>query len=159
MGRRDSTTANQAGANNSIPNPSEGLTSITTKFSNVGLNITDLVALSGVHTFGRAQCSTFASRLYNFRGTGNPDQTLNSTYLSTLQQACPQNGNGSVLTNLDQNTVDNFDNNYYSNLQTNQKVFFNLIKNCFQPMDLLALQLLTVSAVTKQHFLKTLFKQ
>ncbi|KAI3934355.1 hypothetical protein MKW92_018928 [Papaver armeniacum] len=120
MGRRDSTTANQAGANTSIPSPSEGLTNITTKFSNVGLNITDLVALSGAHTFGRAQCRTFASRLYNFSGSGNPDPTLNSTYLSTLQQACPQNGNGSVLTNLDQNTADSFDNNYFSNLQTNQ---------------------------------------
>ncbi|XP_026427158.1 peroxidase A2-like [Papaver somniferum] len=120
MGRRDSITANQAGANTSIPSPSEGLTNITTKFSNVGLNVTDLVALSGAHTFGRAQCRNFASRLYNFSRSGNPDPTLNTTYLSTLQQACPPNGNGSVLINLDQNTADSFDNNYFSNLQTNQ---------------------------------------
>lgn len=47
LGRRDSRTANQAGANTSIPSPTEGLTNITAKFTAVGLNLTDLVALSG----------------------------------------------------------------------------------------------------------------
>lgn len=47
VGRRDSLTANQAGANTSIPSPVEGLANITSKFSAVGLNITDLVSLSG----------------------------------------------------------------------------------------------------------------
>ena len=47
LGRRDSLTANQAGANRSIPSPFEGLSNITSKFSAVGLNVTDLVALSG----------------------------------------------------------------------------------------------------------------
>ncbi|XP_042515825.1 peroxidase A2-like [Macadamia integrifolia] len=119
LGRRDSTTASQAGANTSIPSPFETLSNITTKFTNVGLSTTDLVALSGAHTFGRAQCRTFSNRLYNFSGTGSPDPTLNSTYLATLQQTCPQNGNGSIVTNLDLTTADTFDNNYYSNLQNN----------------------------------------
>lgn len=47
LGRRDSRTANQAGANNSIPAPTESLSNLTAKFSAVGLNTTDLVALSG----------------------------------------------------------------------------------------------------------------
>ncbi|KAK4489694.1 hypothetical protein RD792_000328 [Penstemon davidsonii] len=51
LGRRDSTTANQAGANASIPSPFESLNNITAKFSAVGLNITDLVALSGTIIF------------------------------------------------------------------------------------------------------------
>lgn len=50
LGRRDSTTANQAGANTSIPSPSEGLANISNKFSAVGLEITDLVALSGPYS-------------------------------------------------------------------------------------------------------------
>ncbi|XP_052175220.1 peroxidase A2-like [Diospyros lotus] len=119
MGRRDSLTANQAGANTSLPNPFESLTNITNKFSAVGLSVTDLVALSGAHTFGRAQCRVFSSRLYNFSGSGSPDPTLNSTYLATLQQLCPQNGSGFTLANLDLTTPDAFDNNYYSNLQNN----------------------------------------
>lgn len=79
-----------------------------------------LICVLGAHTFGRAQCRTFSNRLYNFSGTGNPDPTLNSTYLLTLQQTCPQNGNGSALTNLDPTTPDGFDNNYFKNLQNNQ---------------------------------------
>ncbi|KAI5318644.1 PREDICTED: peroxidase [Prunus dulcis] len=120
LGRRDSLTANQAGANTSIPSPFEGLANITSKFSALGLNTNDLVALSGAHTFGRAQCQRFSNRLYNFNGTGNPDPTLNSSYLTTLQQTCPQNGSGTALANLDPTTPDTFDNNYFSNLQNNQ---------------------------------------
>ncbi|KAJ6756259.1 PEROXIDASE 72-RELATED [Salix purpurea] len=120
LGRRDSLTANQAGANSSLPSPFEGLTNITAKFTAVGLNTNDVVALSGAHTFGRAQCRLFSNRLYNFSGTGSPDPTINSTYLTTLQQICPQNGNGSVLANLDPTTSDAFDNNYFTNLQNNQ---------------------------------------
>ncbi|XP_041026342.1 peroxidase A2-like [Juglans microcarpa x Juglans regia] len=120
LGRRDSLTANQGGANTSIPSPFEGLTNITSKFSAVGLDTNDLVALSGAHTFGRAQCRTFSNRLYNFSGTGNPDPTLNSSYLTTLQQTCPQNGSGTALANLDLTTPDNFDNSYFTNLQNNQ---------------------------------------
>ncbi|BAT96461.1 hypothetical protein LR48_Vigan02g023600 [Vigna angularis] len=130
LGRRDSLTANQAGANTSIPSPFESLANITSKFSAVGLDTTDLVALSGAHTFGRAQCQFFSQRLFNFSGTGSPDPTLNSTYLATLQQNCPQNGSGSTLNNLDPSTPDTFDNNYFTNLlinmgllQTDQELF------------------------------------
>ncbi|VFQ74077.1 unnamed protein product [Cuscuta campestris] len=119
LGRRDSRNANQGLANTAIPAPFDGLTNITSKFSNVGLNVNDLVALSGAHTFGRARCATFSSRLYNFGNTGQPDPTLNATYLATLQQTCPQNGPGSTVTNLDPTTPDGFDNNYFSNLQGN----------------------------------------
>ncbi|TMW90057.1 hypothetical protein EJD97_016239 [Solanum chilense] len=120
LGRRDSRTANQAGANTSIPSSTEGLTNITAKFTAVGLNLTDLVALSGAHTFGRAQCRVFSARLYNFNGTGNPDPSLNTTYLSNLRQICPQNGSATALANLDPTTSDGFDNNYFANLQNNQ---------------------------------------
>lgn len=120
LGRRDSRTANQAGANTSIPSPFEGLSNITAKFSAVGLSTTDLVALSGAHTFGRAQCRVFSNRLYNFSGTGNPDPSLNTTYLATLRQNCPQNGSGTTLNNLDLTTPNAFDNNYFSNLQNNE---------------------------------------
>ncbi|TKY53247.1 Peroxidase 53 [Spatholobus suberectus] len=120
LGRRDGLTANQAGANSSLPSPFESLANVSSKFSAVGLDTTDLVALSGAHTFGRAQCQFFSQRLYNFSGTGSPDPTLNSTYLATLQQNCPQNGNGSTLNNLDPSTPDAFDNNYFNNLLINQ---------------------------------------
>ncbi|GLT71783.1 hypothetical protein SLA2020_437780 [Shorea laevis] len=120
LGRRDGTTANRTGANSNLPGPTLALDVLKQMFLDVGLNTTDLVALSGAHTFGRAQCRTFSSRLYNFTGVGDSDPTLNSTYATTLQGICPQNGTGTELTNLDLTTPNVFDNVYYSNLQLNE---------------------------------------
>ncbi|KAK7303547.1 hypothetical protein RJT34_14454 [Clitoria ternatea] len=116
LGRRDSLTANQSLANQNLPAPFFNLTQLKDSFAVQGLDTTDLVTLSGAHTFGRAHCGTFVNRLYNF-SDGNPDPTLNTTYLQQLQIICPQNGDGSNLTNLDLTTHDQFDNNYYTNLQ------------------------------------------
>ncbi|KAH1107980.1 hypothetical protein J1N35_011748 [Gossypium stocksii] len=121
LGRRDGFTANRTLANSNLPGFNNTLDRLKDRFSNVGLNTSiDLVALSGAHTFGRAQCLTFTSRLYNFTGVGDTDPTLNTTYLEELRQICPQGGNSSVLTNLDPTTPDGFDNNYFTNLQVNR---------------------------------------
>ncbi|XP_054805939.1 peroxidase A2-like [Prosopis cineraria] len=125
LGRRDSLTANLTLANLNLPGPNSTLETLKDRFSVQGLNATDLVALSGAHTFGRAQCSTFVNRLYNFSGDGNPDSTLNTTYLATLRQICPQNAGGTNLTNLDLTTADTFDKNYYSNLQLQNGLLFS----------------------------------
>lgn len=50
LGRRDSTTANKDGTS-AIPSPFEDLANITQKFTNQGLDTTDLVALSGIYIF------------------------------------------------------------------------------------------------------------
>ncbi|XP_022756287.1 peroxidase 15-like [Durio zibethinus] len=121
LGRRDGLTANRTLANSNLPGFNESLEAIKSKFTAVGLDTsTDVVALSGAHTFGRAQCFTFTSRLYNFTGEGDTDPTLNTTYLEALSQICPQGGNGSVLTDLDPTTPDAFDSNYFTNLQVNR---------------------------------------
>ncbi|XP_011025199.1 PREDICTED: peroxidase A2-like [Populus euphratica] len=124
LGRRDGTTANRALANLSLPSPFETLDEIKAKFTAVGLNNnTDLVALSGAHTFGRSQCQFFTNRLYNLSDCSTnppPDNTLNTTYLATLRDLCPCNGNGSVLADLDPKTPDGFDSNYFSNLLVGQ---------------------------------------
>ncbi|KAL3625513.1 hypothetical protein CASFOL_030967 [Castilleja foliolosa] len=120
LGRRDSLSANQTLANISIPSPFESIKNITTKFTNLGLNVTDVVSLSGAHTFGRAQCKLITNRLYNFSGTDNPDPTLNATYLATLNQSCPKSGSGFNVVNLDPTTANVFDNKYFSNLQANK---------------------------------------
>ncbi|XVF04568.1 hypothetical protein REPUB_Repub05bG0095200 [Reevesia pubescens] len=121
LGRRDGLTANRTLANLNLPGFNESLEAIKLKFTAVGLDTsTDVVALSGAHTFGRAQCLTFTSRLYNFTGVRDTDPTLNTTYLEVLRQICPQDGNASVLTDLDPTTPDGFDNNYFTNLQVHR---------------------------------------
>ncbi|XP_054806003.1 peroxidase A2-like [Prosopis cineraria] len=117
LGRRDSTTANRTLAEANLPPPSFTLDQLISTFAAHGLDATDLVALSGAHTFGRSKCSLFVDRLYNFSGTGQPDPNLNTTYLQDLRLICPQNGDGTALTNLDLTTPDAFDKNYYTNLQ------------------------------------------
>ncbi|KAL5211010.1 hypothetical protein ABZP36_006633 [Zizania latifolia] len=78
LGRRDGTTANLTAANN-LPGPRDNLTTLQQKFAAVGLDVvTDLVALSGAHTFGRVQCQFVTDRLYNFSATGRPDPTLDA---------------------------------------------------------------------------------
>ncbi|WJX27503.1 peroxidase [Trifolium repens] len=117
LGRRDSLTANQSLANQNLPAPFNSLDQLKAAFAAQGLNATDLVALSGAHTIGRSHCSLFVSRLYNFSNTGNPDPTLNTTYLQQLRSLCPNGGPGTPLANFDPTTPDKFDKNYYSNLQ------------------------------------------
>ncbi|CAN1730114.1 Peroxidase 22 [Linum perenne] len=114
LGRLDSVAANRSLANTALPPPFFTVDQLKANFAAVGLNTTvDLVALSGAHTFGRAQCT-------NFNGTGGPDPTVNATYLQTLQQLCPQNGTAAVLANLDRSTADGFDSTYFTNLQTQE---------------------------------------
>ena len=48
LGRRDGLVANQSGANSSLPSPFDPINTITKKFSDVGLNTTDVVVLSGI---------------------------------------------------------------------------------------------------------------
>ncbi|KAJ6340904.1 hypothetical protein OIU78_009144 [Salix suchowensis] len=115
LGRRDSRTAKPAGTAD-IPGPDETLENLALKFSNKELDSTDLVALSGAHTFGRSQCQFFSQRLDD----ANPDPTLDTAYLQKLRQACPQGGNPNRLNNLDPTTPDDFDNNYFTNLQNNR---------------------------------------
>ncbi|KAK0595900.1 hypothetical protein LWI29_010942 [Acer saccharum] len=124
LGRRDSLLS--GGLNITLPAFFDPLNELKRKFVLVSLNNnTDLVALSGAHTFGRAQCLTFIDRLYNFNGTGESDPTLDATFARTLRRLCPipTDGNTTVftiLTNLDQNTTDAFDNRYFTNLQSNR---------------------------------------
>ncbi|KAJ0084661.1 hypothetical protein Patl1_30021 [Pistacia atlantica] len=68
-----------------IPKPGETLCQISQKFRDQGLDSTDLVALSGAHTFGSARCIVFSHRLYNFSGTGKPDPSLDPKYLRSLR--------------------------------------------------------------------------
>ncbi|KAG4193537.1 hypothetical protein ERO13_A07G227100v2 [Gossypium hirsutum] len=92
LGRRDSRTTHREGTG-TIPTGHESLANIATLFRSMGFDSTDLVALSGVHTFGRARCAAFMDRLYNFNNvSGKTDPTLNATYANPLKQLCPKGG-------------------------------------------------------------------
>ncbi|KAL3693283.1 hypothetical protein R1sor_006934 [Riccia sorocarpa] len=114
LGRRDSTTASFSQASN-LPGPQLTASQLINVFQAQGLNTNDLVALSGAHTFGKAQCNRFQSRLFNFNNSGAPDPSLDASLLSTLQSICPTAS--TTLVDLDQGTPVTFDSQYYKNLQ------------------------------------------
>lgn len=119
LGRRDGITASLNGANN-LPGPGSSAAQLIGQFAAQGLNTVDMVALSGAHTFGKAQCSQFSNRLFNFANTGAPDPSIDRNFLATLQRACPQGGNGGALIDFDQVSAGTFDSQYYNNLLVNR---------------------------------------
>ncbi|KAK4484152.1 hypothetical protein RD792_011372 [Penstemon davidsonii] len=112
LGRRDSTTASRSLANSDLPGPSSTLAQLISSFANKGLNERDMVALSGSHTLGQAQCFLFRARIYS-NGTD-----IDAGFASTRRRRCPQTtGSGdSNLAPLDLVTPNSFDNNYFKNL-------------------------------------------
>ncbi|KAH0450597.1 hypothetical protein IEQ34_021289 [Dendrobium chrysotoxum] len=110
LGRRDSLTANLSQANTDLPGPQLNLSALISAFSKKGLNVQDMVALSGAHTIGKARCITFRSRIYN-------DTNINASFASSLRANCStSSSNDSNLAPLDTVSPTNFDNSYYNNL-------------------------------------------
>ncbi|XP_020535131.2 peroxidase 72 [Jatropha curcas] len=116
LGRRDSKGASLSGSNNNIPAPNNTFQTILTKFKLQGLDIVDLVALSGSHTIGNARCTSFRQRLYNQSGNGQPDYTLAQSYAAQLRARCPRSGGDQNLFFLDFVSPTKFDNSYFKNL-------------------------------------------
>ncbi|XP_038697969.1 lignin-forming anionic peroxidase-like [Tripterygium wilfordii] len=108
LGRRDSTTASRTLVEGGdLPAFTDGLEQLISKFTrNKGLNARDMVALSGSHTIGQAQCFTFRDRIYN-----NNASDIDVGFVSTRKR-----GNGN-LAPMDLVTPNYFDDNYFKNLQ------------------------------------------
>ncbi|XP_010066484.2 peroxidase 70-like [Eucalyptus grandis] len=110
LGRRDSMMASRTTANNDIPAPNMDLPALINNFKKQGLKVKDLVALSGAHTIGFAQCFTFRNRTFN-------DSNINQAFAKNLRSYCPRTGSDSNLASLDP-TPARFDTLYYNNLLT-----------------------------------------
>ncbi|XP_022733996.1 lignin-forming anionic peroxidase-like [Durio zibethinus] len=112
LGRRDSTTASTNLAASQLPLFTASLESLIDLFGRKGLSARDMVALSGSHTIGQAQCVTFRDRIYS------NGSDIDAGFASTRKRNCPANfpnGNGN-LAPLDLVTPNSFDNNYFKNL-------------------------------------------
>ncbi|CAN6226600.1 unnamed protein product [Urochloa humidicola] len=111
LGRRDSTTAaSSTTVSNSLLPPSSSLAQLISGYGNLGLNPTDMVALSGAHTIGQAHCPSYRAHIYS-------DTNINQTFARSRQTSCPAgSGGAAVLAPLDTTTPTRFDNAYYRNL-------------------------------------------
>ncbi|KAH7865317.1 hypothetical protein Vadar_005044 [Vaccinium darrowii] len=117
LGRRDSLNGNSTLANINLPSPFFNLQQLIANFQNQGLDVRDLVALSGGHTIGLAHCNLFKNRIYNENST-----TINPAFAHLRQGRCPPSGGDRELSPLDF-TPRQFDTNYYSNLVNKEGLF------------------------------------
>ncbi|XP_022760968.1 peroxidase 70-like [Durio zibethinus] len=108
LGRRDSTTASKTLADSVLPSPFMDLPALINNFKNQGLNQRDLVALSGGHTIGLAQCFTFRNRIYNATN-------IDPVFAKERRATCPRDGGNTNLAPLDP-TPARFDTSYFKNL-------------------------------------------
>ncbi|KAG6432492.1 hypothetical protein SASPL_104069 [Salvia splendens] len=108
LGRRDSTSAYIDEANRDIPPPFLDLPQLVINFANKGLDVNDLVVLSGGHTIGFSQCTSFRAHIYN-------DANIDPGFRRQLQELCPQSGGDANLFPLDA-TPAVTDTNYFSNI-------------------------------------------
>jgi peroxidase len=80
-------------------------------FKKKNLDTNDMVALSGAHTIGQAQCQNFRSRIYG------GDTNINAAFATSLKANCLQSTSADGnLAPLDTTTPNAFDNAYYTNL-------------------------------------------
>ncbi|KAK4437342.1 Peroxidase 3 [Sesamum alatum] len=112
-GRRDGVISNVSEALAQIPAPSSNFSTLQTDFANKGLNLKDLVVLSGAHTIGISHCSSFRNRLYNFTGVGDQDPALDSEYAANLKARKCRSINSTNKVEMDPGSFRTFDLSYY----------------------------------------------
>ncbi|GLJ14608.1 hypothetical protein SUGI_0236470 [Cryptomeria japonica] len=111
VGRRDSRLPNKTAANEDIPSPFLEFSGLQIAFQKQGLSVKDLIALSGAHTIGQAQCFTFRNRIYQ-------ESNIDPVFAQSLQATCPRD-DGVGSSNLSPFDIVNpnvFDNNYFKDL-------------------------------------------
>ncbi|CAF1931428.1 unnamed protein product [Brassica oleracea var. botrytis] len=113
-GRRDGRISNLTEASNNIPPPTSNFTTLQRLFANQGLNLKDLVLLSGAHTIGVSHCSSMNTRLYNFSTTVKQDPALDSEYAANLKaNKCKSLNDNTTILEMDPGSRKSFDLSYY----------------------------------------------
>ncbi|XP_009605169.1 peroxidase 64-like [Nicotiana tomentosiformis] len=121
-GRKDGRTS-KASETRQLPAPTFNISQLQQSFSQRGLSLEDLVALSGGHTLGFSHCSSFSNRIHNFDATNDVDPTLHPSLASTLKGICPlKNRAKNAGTAMDTSST-TFDNSYYKLILQNKSLF------------------------------------
>ncbi|PWA47267.1 peroxidase superfamily protein [Artemisia annua] len=117
LGRRDGMVSRAARAETILPKPTMSMNQIIKIFSNIGLSVQEMVALTGAHTIGFSHCSEISHDIYNYSRTQMSDPSYNTRYADGLRNACKDfKKNPSLSVFNDIMTPHDFDNNYYKNL-------------------------------------------
>ncbi|KAK6803529.1 hypothetical protein RDI58_001313 [Solanum bulbocastanum] len=121
IGRKDGNVSLASEVSSNLPLPDSNISTLQQLFAKKGLNVDDLVALSGAHTIGFAHCGAFSRRLFNFTGKGDMDPSLNATYGESLKKSCTNLAN---IVEMDPVSSTSFDSNYFNILINQNKGLF-----------------------------------
>ncbi|RCV14215.1 hypothetical protein SETIT_2G407600v2 [Setaria italica] len=120
-GRRDGRVSNSSDALQFLPPPSFNLSELTASFAAKGLDVDDLVVLSGAHTVGRSHCSPSVSDGRLNASTSD----MNPGLAAQLRRQCPANPNATNDPTVAQDVVTpvRLDNQYYRNVLNHSVLF------------------------------------
>ncbi|XP_038680638.1 peroxidase 5-like [Tripterygium wilfordii] len=114
-GRRDGRVSSFDEVTQNLPPPFFNSEQIIALFARKGLSADEMVTLSGAHSIGVSQCSSFSNRLYSFNQTHKQDPSLDPKFAATLKKKCPNGAARAPAVALDP-TPDYLDNKYYIEL-------------------------------------------
>ncbi|KAF0888198.1 hypothetical protein E2562_013654, partial [Oryza meyeriana var. granulata] len=125
LGRRDGVVSLASEARSNLPAPSDNFTALQANFAGKGLDVKDLVILSGAHTIGVGHCNLFGARLFNFTSAAAPsaDPTLNAAYAAQLRATCGSASNNATTVPMDPGSAARFDAHYFVNLKLGRGLF------------------------------------
>ncbi|XP_077225619.1 putative Peroxidase 48 [Tasmannia lanceolata] len=92
-GRRDSTKYFWDLATNELPSPSHNISQTLASFGKRGFNERETVSLFGGHSIGTVHCKFFKDRLYDFRKSGMPDNSIDPGFLLFIRKRCMEKRN------------------------------------------------------------------
>ncbi|GJN31881.1 hypothetical protein PR202_gb20336 [Eleusine coracana subsp. coracana] len=102
-----------------LPGPTSNLSTLVSMFGDKGLNVEDVVVLSGAHSIGRSHCSSFMpDRL-------NSPSDISQSLANFLRRRCPANAGGANDPTVAQDVVTPhaLDNQYYKNVLARRVLF------------------------------------
>ncbi|VAH82105.1 unnamed protein product [Triticum turgidum subsp. durum] len=127
LGRRDGRVSSDTEASDELPPASGDVPLLAKIFASKGLDLKDLVVLSGAHTLGTAHCPSFADRLYNSTGEngayGLVDPSLDSEYADKLRLKCKSVDDRAMLSEMDPGSYKTFDTSYYRHVAKRRGLF------------------------------------
>ncbi|KAJ6736877.1 PEROXIDASE [Salix viminalis] len=111
-GRKDGRTS-KASETTQLPSPTFNIAQLQQSFSQRGLSLDDLVALSGGHTLGFSHCSSFQSRIRNFNATHDIDPSMHPSFAASLRGVCPKKNRAKNAGATMDPSSTTFDNTYF----------------------------------------------
>ncbi|KAL5854865.1 hypothetical protein ACOSQ4_004667 [Xanthoceras sorbifolium] len=115
-GRRDGAVSNVSLADD-MPDVSDSIQQLKTKFFLKGLSDKDLVLLTAAHTIGTTACFFMTKRLYHFSPGGGSDPAINPSLVPELKSICPENGDVNVRLSIDRGSERIFDKQILQNIK------------------------------------------